>query len=162
MTRSQAALLLGLAAARDRRTVGEADVLAWAEDLADVDFQDAREALGRHFRDSTDWLLPAHIRALVKVIRADRRRGQNLPALPGPFESDDDRDARIRRGVAMCRAAIPAPPRAIAAEPATETERIRQAALERARSEPRERRRTDPTAARASFGDAVRQIRSSR
>jgi len=111
MNRSEAATLLALAAARDRRTIGDVDVLAWAEDLADVGFEEARQALGRHFRESEDWLMPVHIRAHVKRIREEqqrRRRSRNL-ALPSRYESDASRTARIKDGVAACRAAIARP-----------------------------------------------------
>lgn len=111
MNRSEAATLLALAAARDRRTIGDVDVLAWAEDLADVGFEEARQALGRHFRESEDWLMPVHIRAHVKRIREERhrrRRSQAL-ALPSRYESDVDRAARIRAGVEACRAALTRP-----------------------------------------------------
>lgn len=46
----QAANLLGLAAARDQRTVGDADILAWHDDLnaANIPYTDARAAI-THF-----------------------------------------------------------------------------------------------------------------
>lgn len=109
MNHSEVAKLLALAAGRDQRTVGETDVLAWHEDVGDLDFVEAREALRRHFRDSTDRLMPAHIRAGVRVIREERRRlAAKAPAreLPSRFEADEERDARLRKGVARVRAAI--------------------------------------------------------
>lgn len=106
MNHSEVAKLLGLAAARDQRTVGEADVLAWHEDIGDLDFADARVALGRHFRESTDRLMPAHIRRLVRDIRAERRRLEERSAplaLPGKLEDDPVRDERMARGAAKIR-----------------------------------------------------------
>lgn len=106
MNRSEVAVLLGLAAARDQRTVGDADVLAWHEDIGDLDFADARAALGRHYRESTDRIMPAHVRRLVRVMR-EERRGRDQPtaprALPSRFEDDVTRNLRVKQGVAQCR-----------------------------------------------------------
>lgn len=105
MNRAEVATLLGLAAARDRRTVGQADVAAWLEDVGDLDFTDARAALGRHFRESTDWLMPAHIRRHVAAIRAERRRAEHheVRELPSRFEDDTHRSVRVQVGVARAR-----------------------------------------------------------
>lgn len=105
MTRSEIALLLGLAAARDNRRVDEVMVAAWHEDLGDLDFADAREALRRHYRESTERVMPAHIRQLVRAIRQERRRGSphEIRALPSRFEPDATRSVRVREGVARCR-----------------------------------------------------------
>lgn len=64
--------LLKSVAARDNRRVLPETIAAWLEDLSDLDLFDAREAVHRHFRDSTDWIMPAHIRRHVKAIRAER------------------------------------------------------------------------------------------
>jgi hypothetical protein len=103
MNRSEIALLLGAVAARDRRTIGEADVLAWFEDLGDLGFEEARAAVSRHFRESTDYLMPAHIRQHVKVIRTETRKAAEVRELPSRFETDDERNARIRRNVTEIR-----------------------------------------------------------
>src|SRR5258706_3648518 len=104
MNRSEVATLLGLAAARDRRRVGTADVGAWLEDTGDLDFEDARKALGRHFRETTEWLMPAHIRKQVKNIKAERREAvhHEALALPSRFETDLDRAVRVEAGLAHC------------------------------------------------------------
>ena len=104
MNRSEIALLLGLAAARDNRRVDEVMVAAWHEDLADLDFADAREALRRHYRESTERVMPAHIRQLVRAIRRERRGAPHeIRALPSRFEPDATRSVRVREGVARCR-----------------------------------------------------------
>lgn len=108
MNRQQAAILLSLAAARDRRTIGDADVMAWAEDLTSIEFDDAREAVTRHYRASTDWLMPAHVVSIVKIIREERRRAipHEVRSLPSRFEPDEDRAERAHRGAALCREAL--------------------------------------------------------
>jgi hypothetical protein len=105
VTRAEVAVVLGLAAARDYRRVGEADVLAWHEDIGDLDFDDARAAVSRHYRESTDRLMPAHVRRIVRDIHAERRRQQPNPAraLPSRFEDDAARSVRLARGAATCR-----------------------------------------------------------
>lgn len=65
MNRAETATLLALAAAFDRRTVGEADVAAWAAALRALPFAEARDAIVQHYATSTAWLMPGHITALV-------------------------------------------------------------------------------------------------
>lgn len=148
MTRSEVALLLGLAAARDYRTVGEVDVLAWFEDIGDLDLADAREAVARHYRESTDRVMPAHIRRLVKMIRDERRREapHEVRAIAGRFEEDVTRDLRMKRGLSECREVVGAVLERIAAgrdvdqpEP-SESDTIRARALEVARAGKKGRR----------------------
>jgi hypothetical protein len=81
MTKSETALLLGLAAAYDRRTIGEADVEAWHDVLNDISFIDAKAAVKDHYRMSNDWIMPATIRAAVRKIRAERIE-RELPQTP--------------------------------------------------------------------------------
>jgi hypothetical protein len=78
--------LLSLISARDNRTVGHTTVMAWLEDIGDLAFIDCKEAVTRHFRDSTDWLMPATVRRLVKTVRAGRLEGFQYV----PVEGDDD------------------------------------------------------------------------
>lgn len=78
--------LLSLISARDNRTVGHTTVLAWLEDIGDLAFVDCREAVARHFRESTDWLMPAAVRRLVKAVRAGRLEGFQYV----PVEGDKD------------------------------------------------------------------------
>lgn len=141
MNRSEIALLLGAVAARDRRTIGETDVLAWHEDLGDLGFDEARAAVSRHFRESTDYLMPAHIRQHVKVIRAEQRKAAEVRELPSRFETDDERDERIRRNVAKIRelladmAARHSVPDVGIDTPADPSEEIRAKAIARAQAE---------------------------
>ena len=143
MTRSEIALLLGAAAARDQRTIGDTDVLAWHEDLGDLEFADARAALGRHFRESTERLMPAHIRRLVRIIRDERRANSVVAQLPpGKVEDDPERDERIARNRAKLRAVMAqiAAKRSVPDVPAeqlTPSDEIRAKAIARAQNERR-------------------------
>lgn len=90
--------LLGLAAARDQRTVGDADILAWHDDLnaAGITFDDAKTALTRFYAVDMAALKSEHRRRvtspdlidLVRKIRAERLA--NFTYQP----SDDDNDPK--------------------------------------------------------------------
>lgn len=83
----EAATVLAKAAAYDRRTVGEADILAWHEALADLDAGGALDAVAAHYRDSTDWLMPAHVRQLVADLQRQRRRAELDAAHNGAIDA---------------------------------------------------------------------------
>lgn len=83
MTKTETALLLAQIAAFDHRTVGETDVEAWHAALDDTDYGDAQQAVIQHYRESTEWLMAAHIRAAVHRLRANRL------ALAGPEPAPD-------------------------------------------------------------------------
>lgn len=132
MNLSETAVLLGLAAARDQRTVGETDVRAWHEDLEDIDFDDARQAITRHYRESTDRLMPAHVRRLVAEIVRERRR-----EVREAREAAEEERLTIGRGPVKDRSAeVTALIRqAVAALPVTPSDAIHQRAKDRARAE---------------------------
>jgi len=67
MNRANIARLLGLAAAYDARTIGEADVAAWQLALDGLDVERCKAAVVRHYRESTDRVMPAHIRRLART-----------------------------------------------------------------------------------------------
>jgi hypothetical protein len=72
MTLTEAAKILTLAAAYDRRTLGDEDVRAWHAVLEHVAYPDARQAVIEHYRAQTTWLMPADVAAGVRRIRSDR------------------------------------------------------------------------------------------
>jgi hypothetical protein len=74
MTYDEIKKLLALAAARDSRVPSQVMALAWHEDLGDLDFDTARQAISRHFRTSTEYLQPAHIRQHAEEIDREQRR----------------------------------------------------------------------------------------
>jgi hypothetical protein len=78
------ASVLAKAAAYDRRTVGEADIMAWHEAIGDLDVVDALQAVAAHYRDSTDWLMPAHVRRIA----ADMDRGRRLAERQAAAEAE--------------------------------------------------------------------------
>lgn len=98
------ALLTLISGAFDNRRFDDATVIAWQPIFADLPFDDCRAAVSRHFAESNDYLMPAHIRRLAKNIRAQRRtQHHEIRALPSRFESDIERAVRVDRGLAQCR-----------------------------------------------------------
>lgn len=74
---SEAAMLLGTAAAFDRREVSELDAGAWhaalaAAGLADLELKDAEAAVIDHYSKTRDWLMPADVIGYCKRIRRER------------------------------------------------------------------------------------------
>jgi hypothetical protein len=106
MTPGDVARVLTKCAAYDQRTIGESDVAAWHEILASYDLGDALDAVTRHYRDSTERIMPAQLRKLAAVVRDERRRAEGCSealALPSRYEPDPERDERIGAGLAQCK-----------------------------------------------------------
>lgn len=72
----ETARLLGLAASYDNRNITDNAVVAWQAALSDVDFADGQAAVVRHFRESTDYLMPAHVRRGAEDVDRERRRAE--------------------------------------------------------------------------------------
>lgn len=83
-------------------------VAAWYKTLNDLDVDDAIEAVARHYSESTERIMPAHIRQGVRAIREERRRNEPAPAraLPSRFEDDMGRQVRLKRGVSTIRGVL--------------------------------------------------------
>lgn len=120
MNLEETARVLAWAAAFDRRTIGEADVRAWNETVADLDVGDALRAVTRWYRDHTEWLMPAHLRAAYHEIRADRAREARWRAAE-------------EKGLAPAQEALARP---LASLPAEAREAVRSAARGRQGSPP--------------------------
>ena len=88
MTPDETVDLLTVAAAFDQRTVGEGDAMAWYAVVGDLDFADARQAVIGHYTDTTDRIMPAHVRQRVKALRRDRLAREIVPA-PDPEIADE-------------------------------------------------------------------------
>jgi hypothetical protein len=98
VNRAQTALALGMAAAIDRRTVGEADVAAWYATLGDLDYDDVQAAIAGHYQATREWLMPSDIRAWVAAVRRERvEKVIGIDPIPAPpRELDDDPAAGVR------------------------------------------------------------------
>jgi hypothetical protein len=106
VTPGDVARMLAACAMYDYREVEEVDAKAWHLIIGDLDFDDAMEAVLRHYADSTERMKPAHVRQGVKAVRAERRRLESHPArqLPSPFEKPDMAEqVRVDRGLGTVR-----------------------------------------------------------
>jgi hypothetical protein len=74
MTYDEVCDLLGDIAAFDRRTLGDKDGEAWEAAVGDLPYADCRAAVVAHYRESTQWVMPAHIRERVNAMRTERLR----------------------------------------------------------------------------------------
>lgn len=84
MNASETALLLSLAAAFDQRTIGEADVLAWADLLAGVAYPDAQAVVKAHYATKRDRVMPVDVIDGVRKIRAERIARHEHELCPPP------------------------------------------------------------------------------
>lgn len=88
MTMQEVAAVLAMISALDgRKAFGEIDAQAWHAVVGDLRFEDCREAVILHYRESTVTLMPAELRARVKQVRR-QRIGDRVAPLP-PVEADE-------------------------------------------------------------------------
>lgn len=125
-------LILGLAAARDQRTTGDADTLAWHADLnaAGINYPTAEAAISRFYVDQAAVPVDKRYRAttpdiiaIARKIRAERLEG--FVYVPPPGDSDPHYLERLRaqqtavadglRPADPTRGAIAGNPQAVAA-----------------------------------------------
>lgn len=66
MNRHDIDRLLVYIRARDGRHVDNAVALAWLDDLGDIGYDEAKQAVGEHYRTSDERIMPAHIRHRVR------------------------------------------------------------------------------------------------
>lgn len=84
MTPTEAAALLAVCAAYDNRKPDPDTAQAWALALDGIRFHDARDVIVDHYKQSTDWIMPAHVRRGVKKLR-----GKRLEAMADPIPPAD-------------------------------------------------------------------------
>lgn len=88
MNATETGQLLAFAALYDNRKVGDPDVVAWLEAIGDLPYPDARSAVAAHYGQSTERIMPGHVRTRVKAMR--RERLERDPVAPPPAELTDD------------------------------------------------------------------------
>jgi len=70
----------------------------WLEILDGLTFRDCEQAVIEHYRHSTEWLTPAHIRQRVDAIRGERIRAVGKNVNVGRRDAEDPREEiRVRR-----------------------------------------------------------------
>lgn len=87
MTPAEAQVLLSMAAAYDNRRPDADAAKAWALALDGLPYIDCRDAIVAHYRGSTEWIMPAVVRAAVRRIRA-KRIDDHPPLVPPPGLDD--------------------------------------------------------------------------
>lgn len=120
MNLSETADLLSAMSAFDRRTIGDGDVIAWQAVLPDAAFEDCLEAIKRHYAEHTEWMMPAHVRHLVRDIVQERNvspwapgqhgvpRDQAVPEVtPGPRLALSDLPGAVAGLLARVRVELP-------------------------------------------------------
>lgn len=85
--RETAAILAMVAAVDSRRSFGEIDVQAWHAFIGDFTFDDAREAVISHYRESPHSITPSDINTRVGAVRR-ARIGNRVAPLP-PVDPND-------------------------------------------------------------------------
>lgn len=159
MNLSETALMLAQMQAYDQRTVGESDVIAWQALLVDASFQDCQEAIRQHYSESTDRIMPAHVRRLVRDMERARQvspwapgqhgipRGEAVPEVAtGQRLALSDLPAAVADLVAQVRAGLPEGRRETLAPRRVAWEREHQAYLRHTTGEPNPYYRPDRVA----------------
>jgi hypothetical protein len=93
MTETEITNLLKEAQRVDGRTIGKGDIESWMGYLDGYTFEECQAAIREHYRNTTDWMKPAHIHALIKGSQQARiaAYSQAVPALPAnPSERPRD------------------------------------------------------------------------
>lgn len=94
LTRPEMVNLLTAASAYDNRQPNPAAVMAWgkASEIGRWTFDEALEALHAHYAETTDFVMPGHITARIRVERQDRamraeaRQLEETPTNPAAAE----------------------------------------------------------------------------
>ena len=82
MNAEETSQLLAKCASYDRRKTGDADVIAWFQVLGDLSYDDCIAAVIGHYADTTDWIMPAHVRRRVRDMRDSRLDAMEIPEPP--------------------------------------------------------------------------------
>jgi hypothetical protein len=85
--RETAAVLAMITALDTRRMYGDIDAKAWHAVIGDLRFDDCREAVIQHYRESPHSITPADVRSKVSALRK-ARIGDRVAPLP-PVDPED-------------------------------------------------------------------------
>lgn len=72
MNQIELAKVLARIQAGDNRVVDKVTVAHWRETIGHLKYQDAMDAVVMHFRESTEYLMPAHVIRNARRIRNER------------------------------------------------------------------------------------------
>lgn len=103
MNAAEVSKLLGLMALADSRRVAEPDVVFWLKVVGDLRYADAESGVFAHYRESTERMMPAHLRERVKAIRQARLDAAGPTDIPAELA---DRPEEARQWLQRTRDAI--------------------------------------------------------
>jgi hypothetical protein len=113
VNRDDAVKLLAIASAFDNRKPNEAQAIAWAEVLDGLDPRDCVEAIKGHYKESKEYLMPAHVVARARMAMLDRRERQqveeHLAIMAQPVNPDGMK--MLEAGIAAVGNEPPPPPK---------------------------------------------------
>lgn len=78
MTRDEVVKVLARVQMDDNRQVDRVVVESWVEEIGDLEYGDAIEAVVMHRRETTVWLMAAHVRENVRRIRNAQARADRV------------------------------------------------------------------------------------
>jgi hypothetical protein len=93
VTPHEIGMVLAKAAIFDQRNVGDSDILAWHEILKEVDVRDALDAVGRHYCDSRERIMPTDILRLIPTMRHARQQQEHPCPRCGRVRSHEPDDS---------------------------------------------------------------------
>lgn len=109
MTPDDVVDVLTAAATFDQRNVGRSDVVAWHAAIGDLTRDDAIAAVIKHYQESTDRMMPAHIRRNVDAVR-DARLRKHGEIVPDVDPDDPAWNDRYHQMMCAVRDGRPVPP----------------------------------------------------
>jgi hypothetical protein len=77
VTPHEIGMVLAKAAVFDQRNVGDSDILAWHEILGHVELGEALDAVGHHYADSRERIMPTDVLRLIPVLRHARQQSEH-------------------------------------------------------------------------------------
>jgi hypothetical protein len=114
MNLEETTAVLAKAASFDNRTVGAVNVMAWHEIIGELDIRDCLRAITLHHSDSTEYLMPAHVRRIAEKVRSERQelefrdqQHRELEAYRANAGALTDRSEEIQAFVAEVRDVLP-------------------------------------------------------
>lgn len=74
MNIKETGMILAFVSLIDNRQVSDEAIMAWHELLMELEFEDAKKAVTNHFKESTEYIRPAHIINGARVVKMERKK----------------------------------------------------------------------------------------
>jgi len=101
MNAAECSALLAVMALYDNRKVADPDVVAWLKVIGDLPYADCERAVFAHYgSESTERIMPGHVRQRVRAMRSERLAREIMPAPPaGLTDNPGAYRAALRRRI---------------------------------------------------------------